>query len=43
MSAEELVRFLNVLKNFVSPFWKSRIEQVIVKMNGKVKKGVSDY
>lgn len=43
MNADELVKFLNTLRNFVSPYWKSRIEQVIVQMNGKVKKGVSDF
>ena len=43
MNADELVKFLNTLKNFVPSYWKSRIEDVIRKMNGKVKKGVSDF
>ena len=42
MSAEELVKFLNVLRNFVQPYWRGRIDECIQKMGGKVKKGVAD-
>lgn len=37
MDARELFNFLNTLKHFVSPFWKGRIEQMIVKYGGTVK------
>lgn len=43
MNPEELVKFLNVLRNYVPPFWKDRIDQTIKQMNGQVKKGTSDY
>lgn len=42
MNADELIKFLNTLRNFVSPYWRGRIDEVIRKMNGQVKKGVSD-
>jgi len=32
MSAEELVRFLSVLRTFVSTFWQSRIDEIIKKI-----------
>ena len=43
MNPDELVKFLNVLRNFVPAYWKARIDDVIRKMNGTVKKGVSDF
>lgn len=43
MNPDELVKFLNALKNFVPPYWKARIEATIQRMNGKIKKGVSDF
>ena len=32
MSAEEIVRFLSVLRTFVSSFWQGRIDEVIKKL-----------
>jgi hypothetical protein len=43
MSAEELIKFLNCLRNFVPPYWKDRIDHVIKSMGGKVKRGIVDY
>jgi len=37
MQAEELVYFLNTLKNFVPGYWRGRIEEVIMKLGGEVK------
>lgn len=31
MDPRELVRFLNVLKHYVSPFWRRRIEDILQK------------
>jgi hypothetical protein len=42
MSPEELVKFLNVLRNFVPGYWRSRIDEVIGKIGGRVKPGVVD-
>jgi hypothetical protein len=42
MSAEELVRFLNTLRNFVPGYWRARVDEVIVKIGGQVKPGVVD-
>jgi hypothetical protein len=35
MNAQELVKFLNVLKYYVPGYWKSRIEEVITKLGGQ--------
>jgi hypothetical protein len=43
MNAEELIKFLNVLRNFVPPYWKDRIDHTIVQMNGQVRKGTADF
>jgi len=37
MNGQELVRFLNTLKEFVPGYWKSRIENVIKQIGGTVK------
>jgi len=37
MNGNELVRFLNTLKEFVPSYWKGRIENVIKQMGGTVK------
>jgi hypothetical protein len=37
MNGNELVRFLNTLKEFVPGYWKGRIENVIKQMGGTVK------
>jgi hypothetical protein len=42
MNPDELVKFLNVLRNFVPPYWKDRIDHTIHKMNGKVRRGTAD-
>jgi hypothetical protein len=42
MPAEELVKFLNTLRNFVPGYWRSRIDDVIGKMGGKIKPGTVD-
>lgn len=36
MTGQELVKFLNTLKEFVPSYWKGRIESVIKEMGGKV-------
>jgi hypothetical protein len=36
MDAKELIKFLNTLRNFVPGYWRTRIEDVIRKMGGKV-------
>lgn len=42
MDPNELVKFLNTLRNFVPGYWRSRIDEVIQKMNGQVKQGTVD-
>jgi hypothetical protein len=37
MQVEELIYFLNNLKNFVPGYWRGRIEEVIIKLGGVVK------
>jgi hypothetical protein len=37
MSPEELVYFLNRLKNFVPAYWRGRVEEVIMKIGGEVR------
>ena len=37
MDVDELIKFLNVLRCFVPPYWRNRIDEVIVKMGGKVR------
>lgn len=37
MNADELVKFLNTLRNFVPGYWRMRIDEVITKMGGTVK------
>ena len=37
MDARELIKFLNVLRNFVPGYWKSKIDEVIIKMGGQIK------
>lgn len=37
MSAEELINFLNTLKNFVPGYWRGRIEEVIMRVGGQVR------
>lgn len=34
MNPQELVKFLNVLKYYVPPYWKDRVEQVIDQIGG---------
>lgn len=36
MNPNELVKFLNTLRLFVSGYWRNRIDEVIRKMGGKV-------
>jgi len=36
MEAKELVKFLKVLRLYVAPYWRSRIEEIIVKIGGKL-------
>ena len=37
MSPEELVKFLNVLRYYVPPYWRDRIDHVIQRIGGQVK------
>lgn len=37
MNANELVKFLNTLRNFVSGYWRGRIDEVIKQMGGTVR------
>jgi len=37
MNNLEMIRFLSALKNFVSSYWKGRIEEIIVRLGGKPK------
>lgn len=37
MTGNDLVKFLNVLKEFVPGYWKGRINDVIKQMGGTIK------
>jgi len=37
MEPRELVKFLNVLRNFVNSYWRSKIDEVIIKIGGQIK------
>lgn len=43
MNANELIKFLNVLRVFVPPYWRGRVDEVITKLGGKVKNNSYDY
>ena len=38
MDPNELVKFLNTLRNFVPGYWRTRIDEVIAKIGGTVKR-----
>ena len=37
MDPNELIKFLNLLRNYVPGYWRTRIDEVIVKIGGTVK------
>lgn len=37
MTPQELIKFLNVLRFYVPPYWRGRIDDVIRKIGGEVK------
>lgn len=37
MNPNELVKFLNLLRNYVPGYWRGRIDEVITKIGGTIK------
>jgi hypothetical protein len=37
MNANEVVKFLNTLRHFVSGYWRGRIDQMIQQLGGTVR------
>jgi len=37
MNGTEIVKFLNTMRNFVSGYWRGRIDEVIKQLGGSVR------